>query len=106
MQMHLLELWDKFAPALAQSLEVRMRDRTNGLQKKLAERAEKESQDIQSILLELKKAIDAELNTTEMQQGFLLEWSRWKRSNSNETKTFCLSDQNQSLLKLNGKWQR
>ncbi len=85
MQKHLLELWDKFAPALAQSLEVRMRDRTSGLQKKLGERAEKEAQDIQSILLELKKAIDAELNTTEMQQGFLpgmesLEEEQFKRN--------------------------
>jgi hypothetical protein len=64
----LLELWDKFAPALAQSLEARMKDRTNGLQKKLGERAEKEAEDIKSILLELKKAIDAELDEPEYQQ--------------------------------------
>lgn len=73
MQKHLLELWDKFAPALAQSLEARMKDRTSSLQKKLGERAEKESQDIQAILQELKKAIDTELNDPEYQQLLLFD---------------------------------
>ncbi|MBX7104583.1 MAG: DISARM system SNF2-like helicase DrmD [Gemmataceae bacterium] len=73
MQKHLLELWDKFAPALAQSLEARMRDRTTGLQKKLGERAEKESEDIRAILLELKKAIDTELNDPEYLQLSLFD---------------------------------
>src|SRR5258708_31890055 len=73
MQRHLLELWDKFAPALAQSLEARMKDRTSGLQKKLGERAEKEAEDIQAILLELKKAIDTELNDPEYQQLTLFD---------------------------------
>src|SRR5207253_1724688 len=36
MQKRLLGLWDKIAPPLAQSLEARMKDRTSGLQKKLA----------------------------------------------------------------------
>lgn len=71
MQEHLLELWDRFAPALAQSLETRMRDRTSGLQKKLGERAVKEADDIRAILLELKKAIDNELATPEFRQGYL-----------------------------------
>jgi len=73
MEKHLLELWDKFAPALAQSLEARMRDRTTGLQKKLAERADKEAADIKSILLELKKAIDTELNDPEYRQLSLFD---------------------------------
>ena len=68
MQKHLLELWDRFAPALAQSLEVRMKDRTSGLQKKLGERAEKEAQDMEAILVELKKAIDTELDEPEYRQ--------------------------------------
>lgn len=72
-QKHLLELWDKFAPALAQSLEARMNDRTSGLQKKLGERAEKEAEDIRAILLELKKAIDTELNDPEYQQLLLFD---------------------------------
>ncbi|MBA4190899.1 MAG: helicase [Planctomycetaceae bacterium] len=65
MQQRLLAMWDKFAPGLSDSLEVRMKDRTSGLQKKLGERAEKEADDIRSILLELKKAIDTELADTE-----------------------------------------
>ena len=73
MQKQLLELWDKFAPALAQALEARMKDRTSGLQKKLAERADKEADDIQAILLELKKAIEAELNDPEYQQLTLFD---------------------------------
>lgn len=73
MEKHLLELWDKFAPALAQSLEARMKDRTSGLQKKLGERAEKEAADIKAILLELKKAIDAELNDLAYQQPTLFD---------------------------------
>jgi hypothetical protein len=73
MQKHLLELWDKFATALAQSLEARMKDRTSGLQRKLGERAEKEVQDIKTILLELKKAVDTELNDPEYQQLTLFD---------------------------------
>jgi hypothetical protein len=68
MQKRLLELWDRFAPALAQSLEARMKERTSGLQKKLGERAGKEAEDIRAILLELKKAIDTELDEPEYQQ--------------------------------------
>ena len=73
MQRHLLELWDKFAPALAQSLEARMRDRTTGLQKKLGERAEKEAGDMRAILLELKKTIDAELDAQASYQPTLFD---------------------------------
>ena len=73
MQNHLLGLWDNFAPSLAQSLEARMKDRTNNLQKKLSERATKESDDIRSILTELKKAIDTELDEPEFQQLTLFD---------------------------------
>jgi hypothetical protein len=45
-----------------------MKDRTGGLQKKLAERAENESIDVRSILLELKNAIDIELDEPEFEQ--------------------------------------
>lgn len=61
MQKRLLEMWERIAPSLAQSLEARMKDRTSGLQKKLAERSDKEAQDIEAILTELKKAIETEL---------------------------------------------
>jgi superfamily II DNA or RNA helicase len=68
MQGHLLELWDRFAPALVRALEVRMRDKTNGLQAMLAGRAEKDVSDITAILSELKRAIDAELDEPDYQQ--------------------------------------
>jgi ERCC4-related helicase len=68
MQRKLTELWDRLGTPLAQAIEARMKDRTNGLQKKLAERAEKEAGDIEEILTELKKAIEIELDDPEYQQ--------------------------------------
>ncbi len=50
-----------------------MKDRTSGLQKKLGERAEKEAEDMRAILLELKKAIDTELNDPAYQQLSLFD---------------------------------
>ena len=73
MQQHLLELWDRVAQPLAQSLEARMKDRASGLQKKLGERAEKEADDIRAILLELKRAIDSELDEPEYEQLALFD---------------------------------
>ena len=57
----LLELYPALASSLASALEARMKDRVEGLQKRLAERADKEAGDIESILTELRKAIEAEL---------------------------------------------
>lgn len=62
-QKKLLALWPKTSESLRQALEARMRDRTDGLQKALAERAEKEANDITTILTELKKTIQDELDT-------------------------------------------
>ena len=45
-----------------------MTDRTKGLEKRLLERANNEAQDIESILLELKRAIDVELDVPEYKQ--------------------------------------
>jgi SNF2 family DNA or RNA helicase len=73
MEKHLLEIWDKFAPGLAQSLEARMKDRTSSLQRKLGERADKEAEDVRAILLELKKAIDGELSSSGDQQLTLFD---------------------------------
>jgi galactose-1-phosphate uridylyltransferase len=50
-----------------------MKDRTSGLQKKLMERSHKEAKDIEVILTELKKAIDAELNDPEYEQLTLFD---------------------------------
>jgi hypothetical protein len=57
----LVELWPNLKPALSQSLEVRMRDKLTGLEKLLADRAEKEASDITAILQELARTIEAEL---------------------------------------------
>jgi len=53
---------------LLQALEARVRERTNGLQKFLAERAEKEMNDITTILSELRSTILAELRQPEVVQ--------------------------------------
>ncbi len=58
----LLALYPKLVPALASALQARTEDRTASLQKKLAERANKEANDIRAILTELKRAIENELD--------------------------------------------
>jgi hypothetical protein len=57
----LLALYPKLAPSLATALQGSTEVRTAGLQKKLAERANKEANDIRAILTELKRAIEEEL---------------------------------------------
>ena len=63
-----LKLWGDIAPSLQQVLSARMGDRSRGLEKRLLERADKEAKDIESILLELKRAIETELGDSEYQQ--------------------------------------
>jgi hypothetical protein len=48
-----------------------MRDRIDGLQRKLGERAAKEAGDIRAILTELQQAIAGQLDEPEYQQSFL-----------------------------------
>ena len=67
----LLGLYPGLVPALTQALEARMRDRIDGLQRKLGERAAKEAGDIRAILTELQQAIAGQLDEPEYQQGFL-----------------------------------
>ena len=64
----LLDLWPKNSDSLRQALEARMNDRTDGLKKNLADRAEKEASDIRTILTELQRAIEAELHEPDYQQ--------------------------------------
>ncbi|MDY0167613.1 MAG: DISARM system SNF2-like helicase DrmD [Thermoguttaceae bacterium] len=71
MKKKLMDLWPQTADSLRQALEARMRDRTDGLKKTLAERAEKEASDIETILNELKKSIQDELDDPEYRQGYL-----------------------------------
>src|SRR5262249_36171027 len=53
----LIELWPRHSASLIKALEARMEDRAGGLQRELAERADKEVGDITDILTELRKAI-------------------------------------------------
>jgi hypothetical protein len=63
-----LKLWGDTTPSVQQALTVRMSERAKGLEKRLQERADKEAQDIESILLELKRAIESELDEPEYRQ--------------------------------------
>jgi hypothetical protein len=67
----LLDLWPKTAEPLHQALDARTKDRTDGLTKMLAERADKEVSDITAILTELQRAIQDQLDDPDYQQGFL-----------------------------------
>lgn len=64
----LLDLWPQTADSLRQALETRKDDRTDGLKKTLADRAEREASDIEAILNELKKSIQNELQDPEYRQ--------------------------------------
>lgn len=81
----LLELYPTLASPLASALEARMKQMVDGLQKKLSERAEKESRDIESILTELKKSIEVELKQPAYIQDTLFddpEKERFERNKS------------------------
>ena len=67
----LLDLWPKTADAIHQALDARTKDRTDGLKKLLADRADKEVADITAILTELEAAIRGQLNDPFYQQSFL-----------------------------------
>lgn len=80
----LLELYPALMPPLASALEARMKQMVDGLQKKLAERADKEAHDIESILTELKKSIEKELNDPEYIQGLLFDDPEQERFERNK----------------------
>ena len=67
----LLDLWPKTADAIHQALDARTRDRTDGLNKILAERADKEVADITAILTELQTAIQDQLNDPFYRETYL-----------------------------------
>jgi superfamily II DNA or RNA helicase len=68
MQQRLQALWPAHRDALMQVLEARMHERTGGLQKFLAERAEQEMRGITTVLSELRESILAELRQPEIEQ--------------------------------------
>ena len=61
-------LWEQSSPTLMRFLEARVRDRTDGLQKLLAERMEKEVADITAVMKELERTIVRELKAPEYEQ--------------------------------------
>ncbi len=67
----LLALWPKNAESLRQALEARVKDRTEGLKRTLAERAQKEADDITTILTELQRAIQGQLDDPFYRQQYL-----------------------------------
>ena len=79
MQESLKALYPKHADSLRQALDARMKDRTTGLQKALAERAEKEAGDILAILTELQRSIQEKLNDPENQQLTFEGWEDEER---------------------------
>jgi len=75
----LLGLYPKHADSLRQALEARMKDRTTGLQKALAERAAKEAADITAILTELQRSIQEKLHDPELRQLTFAGWEDEER---------------------------
>lgn len=67
----LLNLWAANSASLLQSLEARMKDRTESLKKTLRDRADKEASDIRTILTELLNAIQSQLDDPKLNQDFL-----------------------------------
>ncbi len=62
-----------------------MKDRVSGLEKRLNKRAEKEAKDINAILTELKKAIEAELYEPEYEQLKLFDDAERDQLERNKT---------------------
>ncbi len=80
----LLELYPALTTSLASALEARMKQKVDGLQKDLLARANKEAKDIESILSELKKSIEAELNDPVYIQSSLFDDPEQERFERNK----------------------
>jgi len=80
----LLELYPALTSSLASALEARMKQMVDGLQKKLADRADKETRDIESILTELKKSIEAEFKDPAYIQPALFDDPEMERFERNK----------------------
>jgi superfamily II DNA or RNA helicase len=68
LQEQLAALWPQHERGLHSALDARARDRRDGLQKSLAERAQKEQADVEAVLLELKRSIEASFAEEEIAQ--------------------------------------
>jgi CHAD domain-containing protein len=80
----LLELAPQITPSLMAALEAWMRDRTDGLQKQLDARMEKEVSDITAVMNELKRALEHQLDEPDVKQLelFSLEEREQLRANT------------------------
>jgi DNA anti-recombination protein RmuC len=67
-QSRLMDLWPGHKDQLLRSLEVRMDERTNGLQKALQDRCEKEVADITAVMTELRQQSLNELEQPDVEQ--------------------------------------
>ncbi len=85
MEERLTALWPSHQNQLLRSLEVRMADRTQGLQKKLQERCEKEVADVTAILTELRQRILNELEQPEVEQLELFSTTEKEQFQRNQT---------------------
>ena len=81
MKGRLLSLYARLVPALSGALEARSKDRLEGVQKLLAERAEFEAQSMEAILTELANSIKKELAEPEVVQ--LEFWTTEEREQLN-----------------------
>jgi superfamily II DNA or RNA helicase len=73
------ELWDKVGPGLQTALDVRMKERIQTLDSRLATRAEREVADVEAILGELARRIREELETPPQMELDLDDRTRWER---------------------------
>lgn len=80
----LLELYPQFVNRLADSLEARIKERKAAIHRTLSARADKEVNDITSILTELKKSIKAELNDPVYIQQLLFATEEQERFERNK----------------------
>ena len=67
----LFQLWSSIAAPWHQALEARTKDRTDGMKKLLADRADKEVSDITEILEELRRAIKEQLDDPDYRENYL-----------------------------------
>ncbi len=61
MQERLAGIWPDIRPQVERSLEARQQNLVNGMKRQLTQRADKEQRDIEAVLTELARAIEAEL---------------------------------------------
>jgi len=80
----LLDLYPQFTGRLAESLEARLKERNAAIHRTLQARADKEVKDIESILTELKKSIEAELNDPVYVQPMLFDDPEMERFERNK----------------------